>query len=253
MGSLSIGADENRCQGPEQQANHIPGVWRKVGPHMIEQNSGTALCDLYVELVPVSGASITVFRHPGAQSTICASDGVAAALDQLQFDLGEGPRWETARTGLASASLDVRLDLHPEWPVFGAAAAKLGVGALFSFPISMGTQLFGVADLYRELPGPLDDEATARAKNVSRQVAAPAAQFARRSASSPEQEAGEAAAIRREVHQATGMILMQLETDAPSALAALRGYAFGRGRSVEDVARDVVARRIDFGQEGRLR
>lgn len=223
-----------------------------MGPLMTGQITRSALCDLYVELVPVSGASITVFRHPGAQSTICASDEVSAALDQLQFDLGEGPRWETARTGLASGSLNVPVDAHPEWPVFGAAAAKLGVGALFSFPIHMGTQLFGVADLYRDRPGPLDDEATLRAKKVSRQVAAPAAQFARRSASSPEEPAGEAAALRREVHQATGMILMQLETDATSALAALRAYAFAHGRSVDEVARDVVARRIDFAQDGRL-
>lgn len=216
---------------------------------MFEQNSGSALCDLYVELVPVSGASITVFRHPGAQSTICASDDLSAALDQLQFDLGEGPRWETARTGQATVSLDVHLDAHPEWPVFGAAAAKLGVGALFSFPISMGTQLFGVADLYRMLPGPLGDEATARAVNLSHQVAAPAAQFASRSATSTAEQPGEAAALRREVHQATGMILMQLEIDAPSALAALRAHAFAHDRSVEDVARDVVARRLDFRQE----
>jgi hypothetical protein len=216
---------------------------------MTEQNSGSTLCDLYVELVPVSGASITVFRHPGAQSTICASDDLSAALDQLQFDLGEGPRWETARTGQASISLDIHLDAHPEWPVFGAAAAELGVGALFSFPISMGTQLLGVADLYRTLPGPLGDEATARAVKVSHQVAAPAAQFASQSATAAVELTGEAAALRREVHQATGMILMQLEIDAVAALAALRGYAFSHGRSVEEVARDVVARRLDFRHE----
>jgi len=223
-----------------------------VGPHMTDQTTRSALCDLYVELVPVSGASITVFRHPGAQATICASDELSAALDQLQFDLGEGPRWETARTGLASQSLNLLHDAHPKWPIFGAAAAKLGVGAIFSFPISMGTQMFGVADLYRQLPGPLDAEATVRARNVSRQVAAPAAQFARRSASSAEEAVGAAAALRREVHQATGMILMQLETDATAALAALRAYAFAHGRSVDDVARDVVARRIDFSQDGGL-
>jgi len=220
---------------------------------MTEQNSGNALCDLYVELVPVSGASITVFRHPGAQSTIGSSDDLSAALDQLQFDLGEGPRWETARTGRASVSLDVRLDAHPEWPLFGAAAAELGVGALFSFPISMGTELFGVADLYRALAGPLGVEATARAVTVSNQVAAPAAQFARRSAAAQSEAADKAPALRREVHQATGMILMQLETDALGALALLRAYAFAHERTVDDVARDVVARRLDFGQEGRLR
>ena len=51
---------------------------------------------------------------------------------------------------------------------------------------------------------------------------------------------------RREIHQATGMILAQLELSATDALLLLRGYAFSNGRSVRSVAHDVVARKIDF-------
>jgi hypothetical protein len=205
------------------------------------------LCGPFVEEVPVSGASITVFGQSGAQSTICASDELAARLDELQFDLGEGPRWEAARTGRASISADLKGDAHPEWPVFGAAANDLGVGALFSFPIRLGTRLLGVADLYRQSPGPLGDEATRRALRLSHRVARPAARYARISAESlAHDEARDAPALRREVHQATGMILMQLDVDAAEALDLLRAHAFTHDRTVEDVARDVVARRLDF-------
>lgn len=205
-----------------------------------------SLCGLFVDLVPVSGASITVFGRPGGHSTICVSDGIAVELDQLQFDLGEGPRFETALTGRAAISEDIGSGVHPDWPVFGGAAARLGVGAVFSFPIRIGSALLGVADLYRRDSGPLGVEATARARSLARRVAAPAVERAGRSAKSDEPDSRDAPALRREVHQATGMILIQLDVTADEAFAVLRGYAFTQGRTVEDVARDVVQRRLDF-------
>ena len=205
-----------------------------------------SLCGLFVDLVPVSGASITVFGRPGGDSTICVSDGIAVELDQLQFDLGEGPRFQAARTGRAVVSEDLRSGVQPEWPVFGGAAARLGVGSVFSFPLLVGSAVLGVADLYRRTPGPLGIDATARARSIARRVAGPAAEHAGRSAKSDEPESREAPALRREVHQATGMILIQLDVSADEAFALLRARAFTSGRTVEDVARDVVQRRLDF-------
>ncbi len=211
--------------------------------------SESTLCELFIERVPVSGASITVFSRPGAQSTICTSGALSTRLDQLQFDLGEGPRWEAARTGRPSVSEDVGHDGHPAWPVFGAAAARLGVGALFSFPLRIGTDLLGVADLYRDHPGALGHDGTSRAVAVALRVAAAAIGAASRSAASPSGAESGSAEMRREVHQATGMILMQLDIDPAAAFAVLRAHAFALGRTVDAVARDVVARRIDFGAE----
>jgi len=205
-----------------------------------------SLCGLFVDLVPVSGASITVFGRPGAHSTICVSDGIAVELDQLQFDLGEGPRFQAALTGRAAISEDLGSDPHPDWPTFGGAAARLGVGAVFSFPIKIGSALLGVADLYQRTSGPLGIEATARARSLARRVAAPAVERAGRSAKSDEPDSRDAPALRREVHQATGMILVQLDITADEAFAVLRAHAFTQGRTVEDVARDVVQRRLDF-------
>lgn len=42
------------------------------------------------------------------------------------------------------------------------------------------------------------------------------------------------------------MIMIQLDADAEQALAALRARAFAEGRTATDVARDVLARRVDF-------
>ncbi|MGH3311543.1 MAG: ANTAR domain-containing protein [Streptomyces sp.] len=49
-----------------------------------------------------------------------------------------------------------------------------------------------------------------------------------------------------EVHQATGMVTVQLGVTAAVALVRLRDYAFAQDRRLSEVAKDVVARRLRF-------
>lgn len=207
---------------------------------------GDDLCAPFVQLLPVTGASISVFRQGGDATTVCASDSLAQRLDALQFGLGEGPRWVVARTGKPSISVDVVRESHPDWPVFGAGIAALDVGAVFALPIMTGPVLLGAVDLYRRTPGPLDENAMSRAFSLARKVAAPAVRQALRSAADGETPEAKAPALRREVHQAVGMVFIQREVSTAEALALLRAYAFAANRPLEDVARDVVDRHLDF-------
>lgn len=52
---------------------------------------------------------------------------------------------------------------------------------------------------------------------------------------------------RAEIHQAAGMISVQLSVSVADALVRLRARAFRDGRPLADLAADVVARRIRFG------
>jgi hypothetical protein len=47
-------------------------------------------------------------------------------------------------------------------------------------------------------------------------------------------------ASRFEIHQAQGMLTVQLRVGLEEALIRLRAYAFAHGRSLADVARDVL-------------
>ena len=58
-----------------------------------------------------------------------------------------------------------------------------------------------------------------------------------------------ATSARAEVHQATGMVLAQLDISAEDALARLRAHAFVEQRLLIDVARDVVSRRLRFSDD----
>jgi hypothetical protein len=49
-----------------------------------------------------------------------------------------------------------------------------------------------------------------------------------------------------EVDQAVGMVMAQLRAPADVALSTLRARAFAEGRTVGDLARDVLKRRVSF-------
>jgi hypothetical protein len=52
-----------------------------------------------------------------------------------------------------------------------------------------------------------------------------------------------------EVHQATGMLIVQMGVSAAMAVTRLRAYAYAHDRRLHDVASDVVERRLRFHYE----
>jgi ANTAR domain len=109
----------------------------------------------------------------------------------------------------------------------------------------------GTFDLCRDRPGMLSDEHLADAL-VAADIARDAVLY------QPYARAGEgpglpellatAATDRIVIHQATGMIAAQLDDTVPNALARLRAEAFASGRSMYEIAQDVVERRVRFNE-----
>jgi hypothetical protein len=54
---------------------------------------------------------------------------------------------------------------------------------------------------------------------------------------------------RREVHQATGMVVAQLDVVAAEALLIIEAHAFAAGVTVRALAADIVARRVDLADD----
>ena len=207
----------------------------------------------FVERLPISGASIAVFDASGRQSTVWASDGTAARIEELQFDLGQGPHWEALKSGAPVLISDIHSDFHEGWPLFGAAVSELDVGALYSFPMALGAVTVGVVDLYSHRPLILEQEDYVLAIALCGQVAKHAVFDAVRGA---DLDGGlhdgigafdRAPAMRREVHQATGVVLVQIGSSATEAFFVLRAYAYSNNLSLLALAKDVLAGRIDFG------
>lgn len=211
------------------------------------QSQTDDLCVPFMLALAVTGVSISVFDAAGHQSRVASTDAVAARIDEAQFELGEGPQWETVRTGRAVLIPDVKNDAHRGWPVFGETLRALDVGALFAIPMVLSRVCVGAVGLYRQAPGDLARGELAAATSMAAAVAAPA--VSRVVSTADDDDAWESAttpSMRREVHQAAGMILVQLDTTASVAYSRLQAYAFATGRTVQDVANDVVNRRLNF-------
>ena len=211
----------------------------------------TDLCAPFIARLPITGVCISVFDTAGHQVSVSSSDETAARIDELQFELGEGPQWEAVRTGKRVLLPDVARNSHAGWPVFGAALPALGIGALFAFPMILSRQCVGAVGLYRRTAGVLGSRDLSTAGTMAAAVAGAAVSRAVASlAQDGPTDTDASPALQREVHQATGMILAQLQTTPEAAYSRMQAHAFSTGRSVHDVARDVVSRRLNFRHLG---
>lgn len=206
------------------------------------------LCSRFVAALPIAGAAIAIFGGLAPETSICASDQMAARLDEIQFDLGEGPRWETARSRLPVGEPHVQLSAHDRWPIFGDALRQTGVAALFVYPLSVAAVDVGVVELYSLTPGSLSDRDDAIARALASETAWTLLDnlLSTQDASRKGEQRDDAPLSRREIHQATGMVLVQINSDATEALLVMRAHAFSHDRSLRDVASDVVDRRLVF-------
>ena len=119
--------------------------------------------------------------------------------------------------------------------------------AVFGFPLHVGAVRLGALNLYCDRAGSLDTEQHADAL-VMADVAAQTVLLLQANAPpglvAAELEVG--ADFQLVVHQAAGMVSVQLGVTVGQALVRLRAYAFGNDRALADVARDVVARTLRF-------
>jgi hypothetical protein len=201
-----------------------------------------ALCAAAAAALPVSGASLTLMDGAGAGTLLAASDEGAERLAEAQFTTGDGPTAETYASGVPvlAAELDER-----RWPLLAQALDEPGVAAVFTVPLQMGAIRIGVLCLHRDRPGPLDSDQLA-AVDLLRQTVIAAVLTDLDRVSSPQQFLAEVDGHEVGVHQATGMISVQLGSTAQEALLRLRAHAFTSGRPLPDVAADVIARRLSF-------
>ena len=206
------------------------------------------ICRACVDGLDVDGAAISLLTSTVARQTLATTDETAELLEDLQFTLNEGACVEAAATGRPVLVPDLRRGSEvAQWPVFAAAVMERSpVRALFALPLQWGAVNLGVLDLYRLTARGLDDEQLQDALSS----ADTAALMMLGLRTDPDHGGAgwldHAVAHRAEVHQATGMVSIQLDISAPEALARMRAHAFVHDRLLNDVARDVVARRLAF-------
>jgi hypothetical protein len=220
------------------------------------------ICRACIAGLDVDGAVLSLLTATVSRTTLWASDATAELIEELQFTLNEGACMEAARTGRPVLVPDLGHSTETaRWPMFAAAVAEqTKVRALFALPLQWGTVNLGVLDLYRLTAGGLS--AAQYRDALSATDIAALLMLGQRTDPTLGVELGEDSGIsqswlnessghRAEVHQATGMVLAQLEISATEALARLRAHAFVEQRLLIDIAHDVVSRRLRFTGEMR--
>lgn len=197
-----------------------------------------------------SGASISTLGGILEPETVSASDAVIARVDELQFDLGEGPCWDAIRTGLPVLEPDLVAAPRRLWPGFSDALLEEGVAALFAFPMLVGPFRIGAVDLYDVRPRELEGEDLARTADFAAKAGRRVLRRALRLAGVPPEAEPVQPHARRVIHQATGFVIAQLGVGADDAELLIQASAFTEGRPMREVAEEIVARRRRFTTDG---
>jgi ANTAR domain. len=217
---------------------------RVVASETSDQPLPVRLCLASSAILGADGAAVTLCYTETTRLTVCATDEIAARLEDLQDVLGEGPGPDAYITGrMIRATLGERAARR--WPAFAAAAhAELGPMAISAIPIQPGIDVLGVLTLYQYPARPLEKDPT-----VAQFVADTLGAALLRDGGLQEDLGNGPWSSQAQVHQAAGMVIAQLGVGPEDALALLRAHAYADGASMAVIARAVVERRLDFSRE----
>jgi len=193
----------------------------------------------------MTGAGVMLMSGDVPRGSLCTTDEVSQLIEELQYTLGEGPCVDAYQQDNVVAEPDLADPLTRRWAAFTPPVLQAGVGAVFGFPLRFGTVRLGALNFYRDRPGPLSDDQHADAlviADVTARLVLETQAGAPPGAVAEELEAG--ADFHFTVHNAAGIVSVQLEISVTEALIRLRAHAFSSDRPIGDVARDVIAHRL---------
>jgi hypothetical protein len=209
------------------------------------------VCCACAATLSADGVAMVLASTVDTRELAFATDSLGEDLVELQTTYGEGPALDAAvgfepvlLADLASAENASR------WPGYAPAAVRAGARAQFSFPLRIGAVRVGALDLHRRTAGALTVAEVADAV-VFAEAALAVVLDARAGLSSGWLPVEEDFLDRgAELHQAAGMVSVQLGVPVSDAMVRLRAHAYLRGERLSDVASAVVHRRLRFAHEG---
>lgn len=194
---------------------------------------------LAVQAIPTRvSCGITV--QPGAKPlTIASSDGMAVAVDEIQYSVGDGPCLTSMREG---KQIHVR-DLLSEqrWPSFTAHALAHGVRSILSVPLSGPDDVVGALNVYAADPDIFDDVVRRQVEQFAATAAGATAITVRLVDTTEQSENLRRALVYRSViDQAIGIVMAQNRCSSGDAFGILRQASQNRNEKLRDIAARLV-------------
>jgi hypothetical protein len=209
------------------------------GPEML----AVRLTRACVAALPIDGAGLSIHDMAGLRTPIGASDPAASHAERLQFTFGHGPCLRAHDDGVAIAFDEAMI--AENWPeLHEALMGETPFKAVLSVPLLPPLGPLVVLDLYVREPQALPATDRDDVEDVTIALTRAMVAAALGAPMEPGRRGwwdGPDALRRARVWQATGMVNVALGLDTPDALATLRAFAFAAGRTVDDVADDLVS------------
>jgi hypothetical protein len=198
-------------------------------------------------MLDVDGAGISLIDPESRRVPLGASSEDAATAERLQFTSGGGPCMTAQETGQPVFAIEE--DLQRRWPVFADLLLnETPFRAVVALPLRPALAGDGAMDLFFTRADEVTDldifEALAVGELVTSALSEAAVWSTWSADTGPEWLHGPLPHRRAAVWEAMGRLGVDLAITAPAALALMRGYAYGSGRSVDDVAADLLAGRL---------
>ena len=233
-------------------------LWAMVAEHAADRGRRVSVadaCAVAVSAAHVSGAGLTVMTRSDSGRVVCVTDDVSARVEELQVTLGEGPCVDAYASRAPVLTPDLRgQQALRRWPAFAPAAKRGGRGRGLCVPAADGRRPSGC-------DGPVPPRAAVPRLRMSCGMRScwptpqPCCCWGARAGHDDflgDASAGllsEREGYRAEIDQATGMVSVQIGVNVDVAFLRLRAYAYAEDRSLTDVCRDVVARRLRFSAD----
>lgn len=205
-------------------------------PSLAEQLALAGQVAVDTAVLAVPGAEWVSITEPDGASfrTRAGSSTLVWAVDQAQYDSGEGPCL-TATAAAASVIHAVDLARDTRWPIYGPIAARLGIGSVLSFPLTAGTATLGSLNLYGSTPYAFTDTDQRLAHLLARQAALTLA------AARLKTNLETALATRDVIGQAKGVLMERFKITDKQAFERLRTISARTNRKLRDIAAHVAA------------
>ena len=187
-----------------------------------------------------SGLSCGMTVQPdGRPVTVACSDQVAARLDEVQYELDDGPCLHAMRDG-RMVRIEDTAD-HARWPEFEARAASHGIRSCLALPLNADGKPVGALNLYAREASAFGAAEARRAENFA-ENAAGALTLAIRLASYAAliEQLRSSLTSRTVIDQALGIIMAREHCTQARAFAILRAASQNSNVKLREVASAVV-------------
>jgi putative methionine-R-sulfoxide reductase with GAF domain len=169
--------------------------------------------------------------------TPAASNEKLRELDELQYELGEGPCRESIRSHATVIVEDLAND--PRWPEWGRAMSELlGIRSSLSFRLfTRADDTWGALNVYSRTPHSFTEQDVLHGQVIAAMSAVVLAR------SINDEHLAHALETRTVIGQATGMVMERYGLDEQTAFNVLRRLSSQDNRKLRDLAQQVVSDR----------